>query len=290
MNIPNQVSMQKVKIIFLIILSSTVLIIMFNTIPDLSLGIDWLNTYRPAALAMVQGKSPYNVEIYYAAPWAVIPLIPFALLPEQVGNAGVFLLGLLAFSYTAYKLGATPAVMIIFLLSASVVGCLTWGNIEWMPLLGLVLPAPIGLIFAITKPQVGIGIVIYWFVHILQTRGMHQVIKTFLPVTLVSILSFWIYGFWPLRFQQTLTLSANSYLQYNTSLWPQGFFIGIWLLYKSIQKNQPRMAMAASPFLSPYALQFTWVAVLTGLIHAPLELFIVSIGLWIPVVLRFINS
>lgn len=47
--------------------------------------------------------------------------------------------------------------------------------------------------------------------------------------------------------------------------------------------------MASSPFLSPYALQFSWVTILTGLIQFPLELLIVSIALWIPVVLRIIN-
>jgi hypothetical protein len=65
--------------------------------------------------------------------------------------------------------------------------------------------------------------------------------------------------------------------------------VGVWLLYKSIKDNKPEMAMASSPLLSPYALQYTWVAVLAGLVNAPLELLIVSIALWIPVALRFFN-
>lgn len=47
-------------------------------------GIDWRDTYRPAALAIVSGRSPYNVDIYFAAPWALLPLAPFALLPETI--------------------------------------------------------------------------------------------------------------------------------------------------------------------------------------------------------------
>lgn len=281
--------MNKAKIILLLILAALLFYVLVNIFGDLPIGRDWRITYRPAALEMAHGRSPYNISVFYAAPWSLIPLIPFALLPYNISNVCIFLLGLSAFAYTAYKLGATPAGMVIFLLSAAVVGCLLNGNIEWMPLLGLILPAPIGLIFAVTKPQVGIGIAIYWFIQIYRDKGFWAVVKTFTPVTLITLLSFWMYGFWIFGFQKTLQQSAESSFAYNLSVWPHGIFVGLWLLYKSIQNNKPRTAMAASPFLSPYALQYTWVSVLIGVIHAPLELLVVSIGLWIPVALRFIQ-
>lgn len=280
---------QSIKVIFLAILILLLIIFGIKLVPSLFLGYDWIHTYRPAALAMARGESPYTVDIYYAAPWALLPLIPIALLPEQAGVICIFLLGLSAFAYIAYKLGAKPVSMIIFLLSASVVGCLLWGNIEWMPLLAIVLPAPIGLIFALIKPQVGIGIVIYWFFKILKAEGIKSVIKTFIPVSIVTLLSFLIYGLWPLRFQQTLDLSNNSALDYNSTIWPQGAFIGIWLIYKSIKNHKIETATAASPFLSPYTLQYTWVAVLVPAINKPMELLIISIGLWIPVAFRFVS-
>ena len=278
-----------IKIILLVVFISVLVLLSIELVPDLFLGYDWIHTYRPAALAMARGDSPYSVDIFYAAPWALLPLIPLALLPEQIGVICIFLLGLVAFSLIPYKLGAKPASMVIFLLSASVVGCLLWGNIEWMPLLAIILPAPIGLIFAIIKPQVGIGIVIYWFFSILRSKGIKEVVKTFLPVTILTLMSFWVYGLWPLRFQETLELSNTSQLNYNSSIWPQGVFIGIWLLYKAIKNEQTKTAMAASPFLSPYTLQYTWAAVLVGAIHAPMELLALSIGLWIPVAFRFFN-
>jgi len=283
------IKMIKIKILLVFILTIVLFYIFINIFPRLQIGMDWRYTYRPAALALAHGKSPYSVEIFYAAPWSLIPLIPFALLPFDIGNVGVFLLGLSAFAYVAYKLGAGLGSMSVFLLSASVMGCLVYGNIEWMPLLGFVLPAPIGLIFAVIKPQVGIGIVVYWFVHTLRSKGGWAVIKTFAPVASLTLASFWMYGFWPLLFRQTMEQSVRSSVAYNTSLWPQGIFVGIWLLYKSLQNNKPEMAMASAPFLSPYALQFTWVAVLAGLIQSPLELLIVSIALWIPVAIRIIN-
>jgi hypothetical protein len=280
--------MEKAKVAILIILIAVLTFILSTSLPDL--GYDWTHTYRPAALAMAHGESPYSVDIYYAAPWAVIPLIPFALLPEKLGNAAMFLIGLFAFAYVAYRLNPKPAVIVIFILSAPVVGCLIWGNIEWMPLLGLVLPAPIGLIFAIIKPQVGIGLVIYWFFHLMKTQGLLGTVKAFLPVTGITLLSFWLYGLWPLRFQDTLALSTSSDLQYNTSLWPYGIFIGIWLIYKAVQHQKAETAIAASPFLSPYTLQYTWVTVLAGVSQSPIEMLLVSIGLWIPVVIRILGQ
>jgi hypothetical protein len=279
--------MTKIKIVLLVVLIFILFYVLVNVFQHLPVGWDWYHTYRPAALEMAHGRSPYNVSVFYAAPWSLIPLIPFALLPYEIGIAGVFLLGFLAFAYIPYKLGASRISTIIFLLSASVMGCLHDGNIEWMPLLGFVLPAPIGLIFAVIKPQVGIGIIIYWFVRIFRTKGFWGIAKAFTPIAILTLLSFWMYGFWILGFQRTLEQSANSSFAYNTSIWPQGIFIGIWLLYKAIQKDEAKMAMAASPFLSPYVLQFTWVAILAGLIQSPLELMVVSAALWIPVALRF---
>jgi hypothetical protein len=280
--------MEKAKIAILIILITILAYVLSTSLPDL--GYDWTHTYRPAALAMAHGESPYTVDIYYAAPWAVLPLIPFALLPEKLGIAAIFLLGLFAFAYVAYTLNPKPVVIILFMLSAPVVGCLIWGNIEWMPLLGLVLPAPIGLIFAVIKPQVGIGLIIYCFFHLMKTQGLIGTIKAFLPVTIIILLSFWLYGFWPLRFQDTLNLSSSSDAHYNITLWPYGIFVGIWILYKALQHQKAETAIAASPFLSPYTLQYTWVTVLAGVTHAPMELLLVSIGLWIPVVLRVLGQ
>lgn len=107
-------------------------------------GIDWRDTYRPAARALLSGKSPYTVDIYFAAPWALLPLIPFALLPETIGRAVLLLVGLIAFAFTARRLGAKPLSMTAFLLSPPVLHCLLNSNIEWLPLLGAVLPPPRG--------------------------------------------------------------------------------------------------------------------------------------------------
>jgi hypothetical protein len=247
----------------------------------LPVGLDWHDTYRPAALAVVAGESPYSVEIYYAAPWAAWILAPIAVLPYWTGRLITFLIGLWAFAFVAWRAGATRWTLIVFLCSAGVVGCLNNGNIEWMPLLGVVCPPWLGLILAAIKPQVGIGLGLYWLVCITREKGWTATILAFAPVTVLLLISFLIYGFWPLRFEQTLAWSVD-----NTALGLQSLFVGAVLWVRSVRQRDERMALAAGPVLSPYVLQFTWSACLLGLLAHPLELLAAVVCLWIPVILR----
>lgn len=253
--------------------------------PFLPVGLDWQNTYRPAALAIMRGDSPFSVEIFYAAPWALIPLMPFALMPYELGRLGVFLLGLAAFAFTAYQLGARKWTLVLFMMSAAVIGCLNNGNIEWMPLLGIVLPPQWGLILLAVKPQVGIGLGLYWMVMIWREKGFLEVVRAFAPVTILLLASFILYGLWPLRFDQTLAWSVD-----NTSFGLQGLFLGAVALVWSIRNRNERTALAAGPFLSPYVLQFTWSATLVPLLDKPWELLAGVVFLWIPVVMRVIGN
>ena len=250
-----------------------------------NIAFDWLNTYMPASLAIWSGQSPYGNSVFYAAPWSAVLLIPFALMPYQIGRWSLFAIGLLSFAYTAYKLGAGRLAMIIFLTSAAVIGCLNNGNIEWMPLLGFVMPPWLGLIFVMIKPQVGIGIAVYWFIEAWRNGGFKQIFKTFTPVAIAFLTSFWLYGPWLLRFKTTLELSVD-----NMSIFPNGFFIGLVLLAYSIHRNEKRAAMASGPFLSPYVLQFTWSVPLLALINDTWLLFVAWLGLWIPIVMRILNG
>jgi len=247
----------------------------------LPVGLDWRDTYRPAALAVLDGQSPYSVEIYYAAPWAAWLLAPFALLPYALGRLATFLLGLGAFGFIAWRTGAKPIAMVIFLCSAGVVGCLNNGNVEWMPLLGIVCPPPLGLILLAVKPQVGIGLGVYWGITIWREQGLKRLALTVTPVTVLLLISFLLYGPWPLRFGQTLAWSMD-----NTALGMHAVFIGVVLLVRALRTRDDRMALAAGPFLSPYVLQFTWSACLVRLLDHPWELAAAVAALWVPVLVR----
>ena len=245
-------------------------------------GIDWRDTYRPATLALLSGKSPYSIDIFFAAPWGLIPLIPFALLPVNLGRAILFLIGISSFAFTAHRLGAKPPALIAFLLSPPVAHCLLNSNIEWLPLLGFIMPPQIGLFFIVIKPQIGIGVGLFWLIEAWRSGGFREAIRVFLPVSLAISISFIIFGLWPLRFSDTLTLARA----YNASLWPSSIPIGLALLVASIHKRNIKYAMASSPCLSPYVLLHAWVVALVPVLSQPIETIAAVIGLWILVIIR----
>lgn len=247
----------------------------------LPVGIDWRDTYRPAALAMSRWESPYSVDIYYAAPWGAGILIPFALLPYEIGRILLFFFSLVCFAWIGIRLQAGPLELALFLTSAAVVGCLNNGNIEFLPLLGIVSPPWLGLILLAIKPQVGVGLALFWAVSIWREQGLRAVFLAFLPVSALLVLSFALFGIWPLRFSQTLAWSVD-----NTSLFPWSVPIGLFLLWTGIRARRAERALASSPFLAPYVLQFTWAALLVDLLDRPKLLFLAWVALWIPVLLR----
>ena len=83
--------------LFLLALAGAVWV-MAQVLPD---GIDWTQTYRPAALELLVLRNPYAPKVtseapFVADPWGLLPLIPLAILPLQIGRAVLLLLSLVA--------------------------------------------------------------------------------------------------------------------------------------------------------------------------------------------------
>ena len=161
------------------------------------IGIDWKETFYPASRAVLQGKSPYIVPTFRNVPWTILPLLPFALLPEDIGGMILTLLSLIVYAWTAYCLKASRVGLIAFLLSPPVVYGMRMLNVDVFALLGFVLPAPVGLFFVVIKPQMGIAMILFWFVEAWREGGTNSVLRTFAPVTAALGLSFILFGNWP---------------------------------------------------------------------------------------------
>jgi len=262
----------------------TLVWIMAAVLPD---GIDWSKTYRPATLALLSIHNPYGLDVareapFAAAAWGLLPLIPLALLPVKVGRAVLLLVSLISFAYSAKKLGANHVGITVFLLSPPVMHCLLNGNIEWIPILGFVLPPQIGLFFITVKPQAGFAVAIYWLFQAWREGGLRLVVKTFLPVSITLAISFVLFGFWPFQSIQVLPIAQN----FNASVWPASIPVGLALIVAAIRLKQPKWAMGASPCLSPYVLFHTWSSALVALSGQTLELAAAVVGLWLVVIMR----
>jgi hypothetical protein len=279
------------RLIILGLGSIAIVALVWVLVPVLPDGIDWRLTYRPATLALLSFHNPYAPEVardapFAAATWGLLPLIPLAILPLKVGRTILLLISLISFAYSAKKLGANRFGILLFLLSPPVLFCLLNGNIDWIPILGFILPPQIGLFFIMVKPQIGIAVAVYWLFQAWRQGGIRPVVKVFLPVSIALLASFGLYGLWPLQSTQVLTIAQR----YNTSFWPISIPIGLALIVAAIRLKQAKLAMAASPWLSPYVLFNSWSGALAALSSQTLKLAAVVLGLWLVILIVAVHS
>jgi hypothetical protein len=264
----------------LLILAAVILVgVMSRYLPR---TVDWHGAFRPATLAALAGRTPYDTPGYVYPPWTVIPLIPIAILPEQTSQAALLIVSLGAFLFAAYRLGATRVTAFLFLLSPPIIHGLLNGNIDWLVILGFVLPPQIGLFLVTIKPQMGFGVAVYWLVEIWRENGLKEVIRVFWPVTLSTLASFVLFGLWPLRSSSALTESGNS------SLWPLSIPVGLALLVAALRERKSGYAMGAAPCLSPFVNFHSWSGALIAIVPRVPETIAAVAGLWILILIRAI--
>lgn len=175
--------------------------------------------------------------------------------------------------------------LVAFLLSPPVLHGLLNANIDCLAMLGFVLPPQLGLPFVLIKPQVGIGMAIFWLAEAWREGRVRKVLQIFWPTLLLSAASVALYGLWPLRFQEITNYSRN----FNASLWPLSISVGLALSALSIYKRNHRYAMASAPFLSPHVVFHSYAGPLAALLPATRWMIIVTIALWILALLKVLN-
>jgi hypothetical protein len=247
-------------------------------------GVDWFSTQRPATLNVLRGRSPYEINVlpghdslsyFYNPPWTVIPLIPLAALPPALGRAVFVAAGVLAYGYTVYKMGASPLATILFLLSPPVLMGLWNANIDWLVLLGFVLPPQIGLFFVTVKPQMGIAVVVFWLAQALRKGGVREAVRVFWPITLATAASFVLFGLWPLDI-----LRAPVGEGFNASFWPMSIPVGLVALAVAIRQERIEFAVAASPCFATYLTFHSWVGAVAALARSDLYMALAVAGLY----------
>jgi len=269
---------------YILVIVLTVICIALGTLV-LPPGIDWRLTYRPASLALMAGRSPYDADVapsapFFAAPWCLIPLLPLAVLPEAVGRTILVLVAVVAFAYSARRMGARLPTLFAFVFSPLVVHCIRNSNIEWMAILGFVLPPQWGLLLVTIKPQIGVAVVVFWLVEAWRKGRIREVTRVFAPVSVLFLVSIALFGFWPGRLGAPMRIAQ----EYNTSLWPTSIPVGLALLVTSLKTRKINYAMAASPCLSPYVLLHAWAGALLSIVTLNAETIVAVISMWVLVI------
>ncbi len=244
-------------------------------------GIDWHNVFIPATREFLAGRSPFGVNGFYNAPWVLIPFIPLVILPEQLSRGIIAFATMAGFGFTGSRLGGKLPAIALILISPLVIHNVLTGNVDWMVVVGYTLPPQIGLFFLAIKPQIGSAVALFWLVEAWRNKGFKEVIRVFAPVTIALIITFILYGFWPLHFQESTAFT------WNASLWPLSIPVGLALVAASLRKRKINYAMGASPCLTPYLTFHSWSSALLALVQSLPELAAAVIGLWIVIIIQF---
>jgi hypothetical protein len=262
------------KVVYALLVLATICLLVIAYLVDIPAG-DWLDGTRPGVLEFIAGRSPNSAPGFNKPPWAAIPLIPFAILPPRVGCAVLAVVTLASFAFAAIRLGAKPIALAFILLSPPVLLDLHHLNLEWMVVLGFVLPPSIGILFVLIKPQIGIVVAIFYLWEGWKKGGLKGLIKVSWPTMIILPLSLIIYGPW------YKTFIGAELQSHNISMMPTSIPVGFVLIVSALKNLRKNHAMLASPFIAPYLPNYSLGVPLLGLLPSTAATIAGVIGLWI---------
>lgn len=214
----------------------------WNAVPALT--SDW-DLYRAATLAFFRGENPYDEEHVFQfhifnPPWVFPLLLPLAVLPRYVGLVLLSIIScvsLLAIS-KHYEMDVLESVLVI--VSVMHLHSIANGNVEFLPLLGVMLPPPLALIILAIKPQSTIGMMLFVVYKVYKERGWKRAMLTVMPLAALTAAWLIFYG-------------LPQYVRTEAYWWPWSIIVGVAALGVAFWKNDERWALLSSPFFAPHA-------------------------------------
>jgi hypothetical protein len=259
---------QRLRIPQRFLVFAIVFIILFSTIFILQKGNsgnnDWDMCFYPATRRLLIGLNPYLVPPHCNfTPWALLPLIPLALFPPNIGMALLSTLGIVTLAFVAKKMGAQRLAFLAIAGNPVFIWHYFFNpNIDWLVAIGFLMPTHLGLPLVLVKPQLGACVAVFWFAETWRKNGFQAVISSFFPVTLIIMLSFLFFGSYLLQ----ASTMATEFHVWNFAPWPWGIPLGLALLAHSLSRHSKSSAILASPFLTPYIAIVSWPVAFLGLL------------------------
>jgi hypothetical protein len=209
---------------------------------------DWIHWFSKLAANL---SNPMNVEGFVNPPWTAL-FVLYGFLPIRISNVINLMINIVVlFLAIRYVHGGWSGILLtftcpLFLEMARV------NPIDWIPLLGFLLPTMWGLPLMAVKPQtLGAAILIKWKKENFQ-------VKPVIPLIVVVILSFIVWGFW-------IPGGAGSLINqaWNFSFWPVSIPLGVYVLYKAWKEDDEILAGASSALFLPYIAPYSIVCLLS---------------------------
>ena len=246
-----------------------------SVVAQIDFAGDWV-VYRSALQYVITGRDPYNLlgmELqFYNPPWALWFLLPFAAIPAPYDFVASICVGFVVYAYVCRKFGGSWFTTILFLTSLPVIQSCFYGQIDWLALVGLVLPPPIGLLFVALKPQVCILVGAYWAYEAWLAGGIRAVARLVAPLCVALLVTALVYGPWMLNWERMSNEVAV--------IWPRLLPVGFGLFVAAFKRGNSRYAIIASPCVSPHVWQHSYVGGLVTVVDQPLVMSAVWVGLW----------
>lgn len=217
---------------------------------------DW-DVFRAASLALLRGQNPYEVGSegmrFFNPPWTVLLLVPVALLPRIPGLIVLALISTVSLLLVARRMGMGLWGSVLLVTSLMHIESMLNGNIEFLPWLGVLFPAPVALLFFAIKPQATAGAIALVLLGEMQDNGWVGLLKALAPTAALTALWLLIWGPPPTKpFSDAI----------NFSLFPYSLIVGLPALFYALARRDLRWAALAGPLLSPYVPFHTYLAVL----------------------------
>jgi hypothetical protein len=241
---------------------------------------DW-DIFRSACIALFSGQNPYLVgqgEMrFYNPAWTLLPIAPLAAFPPVIGLLLNALVSLIALLFVSRKLKLSLLEFFLLEISPMHLQSMIFGNIEWLPLLGLLFPAPIAMLFFSTKPQSTIGLMLLLLWKEWKERRWKGVLFTLAPTVFCFLLSTILWGLPPIP-------GFNNPGQH--SLFPFSLLVGIPVLIMALRTKEERLAAFVGPFVSPYV---TFHGYLPALLPFKGKWMVIAVIIsFLPVILRIV--
>ena len=224
--------------------------------------MDWMDSFRPTAVEL---ETPYGPGIFNP-PWLFVILHPLTWLDPRLGASLLIVASLVIIS--AYV--KAPKKLLLVACSAPLIALVTLGQIDGLIILGLMLPAEIGLVWLMMKPQ---GV----FLVALRRLSFRSVIIA----GAVFVLSILIWGFW---WQDVLLFRSLTDTGHNVSLFPYTILLGLPLIYLGLKRDSDALLCLASLCFSPYFMITSTLPAVAAIVRESEDRrvwFITIIGSWV---------
>jgi hypothetical protein len=241
----------------------------------------WADQRTTFTQAVHHLADPYPALAWPYVPWAVVPLIPFGLLPLRWA---VLLQMGLYFSVLAlivHRFGGGLGTLLLVLTSALAFDTALEINLEWIVCIGLLVPRAWSGPLLLVKPQVALG---YWLGFRWREWLWGGVI-----VLVVAGLALLVWGDWPVRMwadiQQNTLGSWGAFINIAPSvLAPRivAWGIGLLLAWRAWRCEDTALGVLAGLFFMPYVTIYSALpAFALFAVRAPRWALLISLSVWV---------